>query len=76
MSRWEPDYPYRDDEGPEARLHRLQAELEASYQRIIDGLLHSLTPADSAADLFTFAEIKQWGLKHTRKRMKEENDGA
>lgn len=60
------DDPWHD--GPEAWFAREQAEQERKDAEAAEKLLASLTPTDAEVSLFTFAEIKQWGLKHTRKR--------
>lgn len=61
-------YEHRDDEGPEARAHREQLELDEWRQARVESLLRSLSPEDATRELFTFAEIKYWGLKTRRKR--------
>lgn len=60
------------DDGPEARLFRLQALLEQRRHEqdtaIIERLLWELTPEDATRELFSWATIKEWGLKRRRKR--------
>jgi hypothetical protein len=74
---WKRDYDHQGDETPMARMFRLQGELEEAYHREIVKLHASLPEKSSDLDLFTFAEIKQWGLKHCRKRARPtEEDGA
>ncbi|MCC2626391.1 MAG: hypothetical protein K0S14_41 [Thermomicrobiales bacterium] len=74
---WMRDYPHREDEGPEARMHRLQLEQEARAHVEIVKLHASLPAKSSDLDLFTFKEMRQWNLKHCRKRAHdEEDDGA
>ena len=73
------DYESRQHETPEARMFRERAEREAKDLSIIEQLLASLRPEDADMELFTFWERKKWGLKHTRKRAKNndhEADGA
>lgn len=59
-------------QSPEANmLRRMAAEQEKRHQAdmgVIDSLIASLTPADSAAELFTFVEMYTWGLIHWKKR--------
>jgi hypothetical protein len=55
--------------------------LEKVHHDAIVRLHASLPEKSSDLDLFTFAEIKRWGLKHVRKRAKpinndHEADGA
>lgn len=67
------DDPWHD--GPEAWFAREQAEQEARDAAVVEHLLASLTPEDATAELFTFQERREWGLKHTRKRAKGANEG-
>lgn len=59
-------------ENPIAKLFRAEWEEERRKLRVIDGLLGSLTPDDGQLSLFTFAEVQQWDLKHTKKRAKDD----
>lgn len=68
---------FHDDnyyQSPEANMLRREAAQEAKRtkedQDRIEGLLLSLTPDDSKAELFTFVEMYTWGLKHWKKRPK------
>lgn len=63
-------YEREKNETPMAKMHREQAAQDAKMGRAIHELHDSLPAHSSDLDLFTFAEIKQWGLKHTRKRAK------
>jgi hypothetical protein len=67
-------YPHRDDEGPEAKLHRLELELERALHREIVRLHASLPAHSSEISLFSFAECREWGLRKNARRSKE--DGA
>ena len=62
-------------QSPEANLLRRQLEAEKARQRrdaqVADDLLASLRPDDAQLSLFSFEEIRVWGLKHTRKRARE-----
>lgn len=66
-----------DEDGPEAQMARAQKKLEEHFHQQIVKLHASLPEKSSDWDLFTFAEVKRWGLKHVRKRAKPlEEDGA
>lgn len=64
---WKGEDYDRRFEGPEAKLQQ-------AYHREIVKLHKSLPEKSSDLDLFTFAEIKQWGLRHCRKRAKDIED--
>lgn len=66
-------YEYQRDESPLARMHREQAKQEAKDAAVVDRLLASIGPADNCP-LFTFYEMRLWGLKHCRKRARVNND--
>ncbi len=72
---WPPDEPLESQpsydsvfDGPEAKLWRRDWEEECKKLGVIDRLLGTLTPDDAQLSLFTYAEVRQWDLKHTRKR--------
>jgi hypothetical protein len=78
-------YEHQGDEGPEAQMAREIAARDerrkAAMEQAIRDLHASLPEKSSDFELFTFAEVKQWGLKHTRKRSRgmnndHEDDGA
>lgn len=69
---YRPDDSFHD--GPEAWFAKRQAEQEAKDAEAAETLLASLTPADAKVELFTFRQIKEWGLKHTRKRAKDPHE--
>jgi hypothetical protein len=48
----------KDEEGPEAKMHREQQALEALVERLIA----SLRPEDARRRLISWANIKKWKL--------------
>ena len=78
---WESEHHWEYDQSPEANLVRAQMRAyEAEQKRMADAIFslhHSLPARSSDLQLFTFDEIRMWGLRHTRKRAVEpEDDGA
>lgn len=60
--------PPDDDKGPsEEELYRQQQAQEEWDQAAIERLLEDLSEKDVTRELFTFAEIKTFGLRRRRK---------
>lgn len=75
---WKADYPHKDDEGPEAKLARelyaKHLQWRVTVEQAIRDLHASLPVKSSDFDLFSFEEMRMWGLKHCRKRAKDVNN--
>lgn len=65
------DYDDYEDNHPIVLLYRYEYEAHQRMHRRIDALLDSLTPADAAAELYSFAERKLFGIYPHRKRPRE-----
>lgn len=63
MTNWHPEYVSPEEEAAREEQRRVD--------RVIHELHDSLPARSSDLLLFTFAEIKAWGLKHCRKRARE-----
>jgi len=57
-----------DDEHPITKLYRAEYAAECMRLRLIDNFLGTLTPADAAIPLFTYAERREWGLRVNARR--------